>query len=62
MDVLLPRAAEAGLKLTDGRGFYINPAEGERFLRLPFCSLTPEEIEDAMKALQPVIYENLAVK
>ena len=62
MDILLPRAAEAGLKLSDGRGFFLNPAEGDRFLRLPFCSLTPEEIESAMRLLQPVVYEQFAVE
>lgn len=62
MDNLLPRAAEAGLMLTDGRGFFHNPAEGDRFLRLPFCSLTPEEIQSAMQLLQPVVAEPLAIE
>ena len=55
MEALLPRAAEAGLKLTDGRGFYLNPADGNRFLRLPFCSLTPAEIDSAIETLDPLI-------
>lgn len=55
MDVLLPKAAELGLKLTDGRGFFLNPADGDRFLRLPFCSLTPAEIESAVQTLAPII-------
>ncbi len=55
METLLPRAFEAGLKLTDGRGFFLNPAEGDRFLRLPFCSLTPTEINTAMDQLAPMI-------
>ncbi|MEI8131573.1 MAG: PLP-dependent aminotransferase family protein [Leptolinea sp.] len=55
MDVLIPAALEAGLNLTDGRGFFLNPADGDRFLRLPFCSLTPEEIETAIQKLEPLI-------
>jgi 2-aminoadipate transaminase len=48
---LLPRAEKAGLKLSDGRGFFPNPADGNRFLRIPFCSVTPEEIEEGMSRL-----------
>ncbi|MFN8543689.1 MAG: PLP-dependent aminotransferase family protein [Candidatus Binatia bacterium] len=48
---LRQRAAELGLGLTDGRGFFPNPADGERFLRLPFCALTPEEIEEGFRRL-----------
>jgi 2-aminoadipate transaminase len=55
MDDLIPKADNAGLKLTDGRGFYLNPADGDRFLRLPFCSLTPDEIESAMQTLSPLV-------
>ena len=52
---LRARAAEAGLKLTDGRGFFANPADGTRFLRIPFCSLTPEEIEEAVARLSRLL-------
>ena len=55
MEKLLPAAAEAGFKLTDGRGFYLNPQDGDRFLRIPFCSLTPEEIRNAMQSLTKII-------
>ena len=48
---LLPRAEKGGLKLSDGRGFFPNPADGNRFLRIPFCSVTPEEIEEGMSRL-----------
>jgi 2-aminoadipate transaminase len=48
---LLERSQSAGLALTDGRGFFVNPADGERFLRLPFCALTNEEIDEGMKRL-----------
>ncbi len=42
-------------KLTDGRGFCPVPAEGNRFLRVPFCSVTPEEIEEAMVRLARIV-------
>jgi 2-aminoadipate transaminase len=45
------RALEAGLKLSDGRGFFPNPADGNCFLRIPFCGLVPNEIEEAMLRL-----------
>lgn len=48
---LQTRAGEAGLRLSDGRGFFPNPEDGTQFLRIPFCSLTPEEIEEAISRL-----------
>jgi 2-aminoadipate transaminase len=51
MPELVSQAAAAGLTLTDGRDFFPNPADGVRFLRIPFCSLTPEEIETAIARL-----------
>jgi len=48
---LRTRAAKVGLKLSDGRGFFPNPEDGNRFLRIPFCSLTPEEIEEGVSRL-----------
>jgi 2-aminoadipate transaminase len=51
MASLLVRAEKAGLKLSDGRGFFPNPGDGNRFLRLPFCSVTPEGIEEGMSRL-----------
>ncbi len=48
---LRERAAGASLKLSDGRGFFPNPEDGNRFLRIPFCSLTPEEIEEGVARL-----------
>jgi 2-aminoadipate transaminase len=55
MDELLPKADKAGLKLTDGRGFFLNSVDGDRFLRLPFCSLTPDEIESAIQILARLV-------
>jgi len=52
---LQARAAEKGLKLSDGRGFFPNPADGKAFLRIPFCSLTPEEIDKGIARLGHLI-------
>jgi 2-aminoadipate transaminase len=48
---LRARAEEVGLKLSDGRGFFPHSADGDRFLRIPFCSVTPEEIEEGVMRL-----------
>jgi DNA-binding transcriptional MocR family regulator len=42
--------AKRGLNLSDGQAFFPNGG-GERFLRLPFCALTPAEIEEGVKRL-----------
>jgi 2-aminoadipate transaminase len=43
-------AAKRQLNLSDGLAFFPNGG-GERFLRLPFCALTPAEIEEGVKRL-----------
>ena len=55
MAELIPAAKEAGVAITDGRGFFLNPDEGKRFLRIPFCGLKPEEIDTALSTLLTVI-------
>lgn len=55
MDTLMNDAAAVGLKITDGRAFFTNPADGERFLRIPFCTLSPDEIEIAVRRLAGII-------
>ena len=55
MASLLAQAGKAGLKLSDGRGFFPNPADGNRFLRIPFCGVTPEEIEEGMSRLARIL-------
>jgi DNA-binding transcriptional MocR family regulator len=55
METLLPEADQAGLKLTDGRGFFINPQDGDRFLRIPFCTLNPQDIDDAIERLSHLL-------
>jgi 2-aminoadipate transaminase len=52
---LKERAVTVGLKLSDGRGFFPNPEDGYRFLRIPFCSLTPEEIEEGVSRLASLL-------
>jgi 2-aminoadipate transaminase len=55
---LLKAAQEANLALTDGRSFFAD-GEGDRFVRLPFCALTPDEIEEGIGRLARVV-EQLA--
>jgi DNA-binding transcriptional MocR family regulator len=52
---LRARAEEVGLKLSDGRGFFPASADGARFLRVPFCSVTPEEIEQGVMRLAQLL-------
>lgn len=47
-------APEEGLELSDGEGFFAD-GDGSRFLRLPFCALTEDEIEEAVARLARVV-------
>jgi DNA-binding transcriptional MocR family regulator len=49
--VLEERAKDVGLRLVNGRGFFPQPDDGNRFLRLPFCSVTPDEIKEGVSRL-----------
>ena len=49
-------AANRGLNLADGLAFFPEGG-GERFLRLPFCALTPDEIDDGVKRLSESVRE-----
>jgi DNA-binding transcriptional MocR family regulator len=53
-ETLLRGAANAGLALSDGRGFFPNGG-GEEFIRLPFCALTPDEIRTGIARLADVV-------
>lgn len=44
------KAATRGLNLTDGLAFFPEGG-GERFLRLPFCALSPSEIDEGIRRL-----------
>jgi 2-aminoadipate transaminase len=47
---LRTEAATRGLNVSDGMAFFPNGG-GERFLRLPFCALSPAEIDDGIQRL-----------
>jgi 2-aminoadipate transaminase len=55
MDDLLAKAGGAGLKLSDGRGFFIHPPLGDHFLRIPFCSVSEEDLEQAVVNLKGIL-------
>jgi DNA-binding transcriptional MocR family regulator len=49
-------AARHNLNLADGLAFFPDGG-GERFLRLPFCALTPEQIEEGVQRLADAVCE-----
>lgn len=49
-------AARRNLNLADGLAFFPEGG-GERFLRLPFCALTPSQIDDGVKRLAETVRE-----
>ncbi|MBI3243117.1 MAG: PLP-dependent aminotransferase family protein [Chloroflexi bacterium] len=49
-------AARRNLNLADGLAFFPNGG-GERFLRLPYCALTPEQIDDGIRRLADSVNE-----
>lgn len=49
-------ATKYNLNLADGLAFFPSGGGGERFLRLPFCALTPEQLDEGIRRL------SLAVK
>jgi len=51
---LVKRGEQANLQLTDGRGFFV-ASGGDRFVRLPFCALTPQEIEEGIARLAQIV-------
>jgi DNA-binding transcriptional MocR family regulator len=52
---LLEQARRASLALTDGRGFFADSTNGHRFVRLPFCALTPGQIREGVGRLTAVV-------
>ena len=55
-DIIIPDAQTcraAGLALSDSQGFFLDG--GEKFLRLPFCALTPEEIRTGIQRLASLL-------
>lgn len=49
-------AAKRSLNLADGLAFFPNGG-GERFLRLPYCALTPDEINEGIRRLAEAVNE-----
>jgi DNA-binding transcriptional MocR family regulator len=54
-DELLGEARDQNLLLTDGRNFFVERHNGNGFVRLPFCALTAQEIEEGVKRLARVV-------
>jgi DNA-binding transcriptional MocR family regulator len=57
---LVGRAKERGLVLTPGEAFFAGPDDGgpvpgDRFVRLPFCAVTPEQIEEGVRRLASLL-------
>jgi 2-aminoadipate transaminase len=60
---LLTRAQAAGLALTNGQDFFADSLDegedvaslGARFVRLPFCALTPDQIDEGIRRLATLI-------
>lgn len=60
---LLARAQAANLTLTNGQDFFADPLDeredvaslGSRFVRLPFCALTPQQIEEGIRRLATLV-------
>jgi 2-aminoadipate transaminase len=48
------RAATRGVNLTDGHAFFPEGG-GDRFIRLPFCALTPGEIDEGVRRLADAV-------
>jgi DNA-binding transcriptional MocR family regulator len=49
-------AAKRNLNLADGLAFFPQGG-GERFLRLPFCALTPAQIDEGVRRLGETVKE-----
>ena len=59
-DNLIGRAKDANLVLTPGSAFFADPDDGEapvgdRFVRLPFCAVTEDQIQEGVKRLASLL-------
>lgn len=59
---LVERAQQNNLILTEGQSFFADPddnrpvaSEGARFVRLPFCAVTPDQINEGVKRLAALL-------
>ncbi len=48
------------LNLADGQAFFPDGKGGERFLRLPYCAMTPEQINEGVRRLAQAVEDVLA--
>lgn len=48
---LMAQAKVAGVEFAPGTRFFVEPAEGEHYLRLNFATRTPQEIEEGVRRL-----------
>jgi 2-aminoadipate transaminase len=48
---LLSLALKVGVEFAPGNRFFVDPAEGEIYLRLNFTVQTPEDIEEGIRRL-----------
>ena len=60
IDNLVGRAKDTGLVLTPGSPFFADPDDGEavpgdRFVRLPFCAVEPEQIDEGVRRLASLL-------
>ena len=49
-------ADQAGVALSDSRGFFL--ANGEQFIRLPFCALTSDQLREGIRRLSRAIFSS----
>jgi len=53
-EALIARGLEKGIQLTNGRDFFAD-GRGDTFVRLPFCALTTDEIDEGVRTLAQVV-------
>jgi DNA-binding transcriptional MocR family regulator len=51
---LMARSLNERIQLTNGRDFFAD-GRGDTFVRLPFCALTTEEIDEGVRTLARVV-------
>ncbi|MGB3635692.1 MAG: hypothetical protein WA982_16775, partial [Rubrobacteraceae bacterium] len=57
---LVGRAKDQNLVLTPGSAFFADPVSdepvaGDRFVRLPFCAVTPDQIDEGVRRLASLV-------
>jgi len=53
-ETLITKGLEKGIQLTNGRDFFAD-GRGDTFVRLPFCALTTDEIDEGVRTLAQVV-------